>query len=298
MFNKEKWKVSLQYELLLLPALVGFIIFFLYPSVQSFMYSFTNYSVNKLNYSFIGFRNFIDVFQDDRLIASMKNTVYFAIASTVLQNILAIPLAVALHSKIKTKNILRMIYFMPWCFSGLIIGFLWSFILSSSDTGLLNHVIHQLGIHFLPSNWLGEPSLAMKSVIFVAVWQTTGWAMIIYLANLQSIPAELYESVTMDGANKFQAFWHITFKFLAPAMTINVLLSTIGGFKVYDQILALTNGGPGYATESITFSIINYGFSENRYGYASALSVVMLIIILIVSMIQLRYFSKREESLS
>ncbi|MBM7568474.1 carbohydrate ABC transporter permease [Paenibacillus sacheonensis] len=298
MFKREKIKVTLQYELLLLPALIGFVIFFLYPSIQSIFYSFTNYSVNKLDYSFVGLRNYVNVFKDEHVIASIKNTVYFAVCSTLLQNVLAIPLAVALNAKLKTKFLLRMVYFMPWCFSGLIIGFLWSFILSSSDDGLLNHLIHQLGIGFLPNNWLGDPSLAMKSVIFVAVWQTTGWAMIIYLANLQSIPAELYESVKIDGAGKFQAFWHITFKFLAPAMTINVLLSTIGGFKVYDQILALTNGGPGYATESITFSIMNYGFSENKYAYASALSVVMLVVILLISLVQLRFFSKREDNIA
>ncbi|MDG0810380.1 carbohydrate ABC transporter permease [Cohnella rhizosphaerae] len=298
MINKQKLKETLQYEMLLLPALAGFVIFFLYPSLQSIYYSLTNYSVNKLTYSFIGFTNYVEVFKDERILASIRNTVYFAVFSTLLQNALAIPLAIALNAKLKSKFLLRMVFFMPWCFSGLIIGFLWSFILSSSDDGLLNHVLHQLGIHFLPHNWLGDPGLAMKSVIFVAVWQTTGWAMIIYLANLQSIPAELYESVKIDGAGKLQAFWHITFKFLAPAMTINVLLSTIGGFKVYDQILALTNGGPGYATESITFSIMNYGFSENRYAYASALSVVMLVIILLISLVQLRFFSKREDNIA
>jgi len=138
----------------------------------------------------------------------------------------------------------------------------------------------------------------LYSVIFVAVWQTTGWAMIIYVANLQGIPQEIYESVKIDGANKFQTFWYITFRFLAPAMTINFMMSMINGLKVYDQIVALTNGGPGYATETLTSSIISYGFVDQRYGYASALSVLMLIIIMTISMIQLRFLSKNEESLS
>ncbi|HEY0829203.1 MAG TPA: sugar ABC transporter permease [Bacilli bacterium] len=298
MFNKEKFKVSIQYEILLFPALLGFFIFFLWPAIQSVTYSFTDYSVYKKHFSFIGLVNYFDVFKDDRLVAAMSNTIIFAFAVTLFQNVLAIPLAVALNAKLMTKNILRMIFFIPWCFSSLIIGFLWSFILSSSDSGLLNYILHGLGIDFLPHNWLGDPSLALKSAIGVAVWQTTGWAMIIYLANLQSIPAEIYESVKMDGATKLQTFWYITIRFLAPSMTINVLLSVIGGLKVYDQILALTGGGPGYATETITSSIINYGFVENRFGYASSLSVMMLIVIMVISMILLKYLSKREESLS
>lgn len=297
-FQKGKLKNDIQYELLLLPALIGFFLFFLLPAVQSVIYSFTNYSMLNKSISFIGLQNYFDVFKDQRLIASIKNTLQFALGYTLLQNLLAIPLAVALDTKIRSKNILRMIFFMPAIFSSLIIGYLWSFILSSSSSGLLNYTLHEFGLGFLAKNWLGDPNIALLTVILVSVWQSAGWAMIIYIANLQGVPEEIYESAKIDGANKLQTFWYITIRFLAPAITINLMMSMINGLKVYDQIVALTNGGPGYATETLTSSIISYGFIDQRYGYASALSVLMLIIIMTISMIQLKFLSKNEESLS
>ncbi|MBB6731945.1 carbohydrate ABC transporter permease [Cohnella zeiphila] len=295
--KKKKFKSAIEYEILLLPALLGFAIIFLYPAVKSIIYSFTDFSVFNRTISFIGLKNFIDIFHDDRLTAAIKNSTLYAVSFTVLQSAFAIPLAVALDSKIKTRNILRTVYYMPHIFSALIIGYVWSFNFSTSSFGLINNTLKDIGLGFLAQNWLGDPRIAIYSCIFVAVWQGTGYAMMLYVANLQSIPREMYESAVIDGASPFQSFRHITFSFLAPAMTITTLTGMIGGLKVYEQIVALTNGGPGYATETLTTALMYRGFTENRYGYASALAVIMMIGIMIISFIQLQILSKREDKL-
>jgi len=295
--KKYKFKSALEYEMMLVPALVGFAVIFLYPAIQSIVYSFTDFSVYKPTIDFIGFQNFVQIFDDDRLTAAIRNSLLYAVLVTVLQSALAIPLAVALDSKIRSRNMLRTVFYMPHIFSGLIIGYVWSFNFSTSSFGLINNTLRDLGLGFMAQNWLGDPHIALYACIFVAVWQGTGYAMMFYVANLQSIPREMYESALIDGANRFQAFRHITFSFLAPAMTITTLTGMIGGLKVYEQIVALTNGGPGYATESLTTALMYRGFTENRYGYASALAVIMMLGIMVISFIQLQILSKREDNL-
>mgnify|MGYP002402997163 CR=1 FL=1 len=295
--KKTKIKSAIEYEILLLPALIGFAVVFMYPAVKSLIYSFTDYSVFNRTISFIGLQNFIELFHDDRMTAAIKNSILYAVLFTFLQSALAIPLAVALDSKIRTRNVLRTIFYMPHIFSALIIGFVWSFNLSTSAFGLINNTLRDIGLGFLAQNWLGDPHIAIYSCIFVAVWQGTGYAMMLYVANLQSVPREMYEAARIDGASAFQTFRYITLSFLAPAMTITTLTGMIAGLKVYEQIVALTNGGPGYATETLTTALMYRGFTENRYGYASALAVMMMLGIMVISFFQLRILSKREDKL-
>lgn len=295
--KRTKIKSTIEYEILLLPALIGFAVVFMYPAVKSLIYSFTDYSVFNRTMSFIGLQNFIELFHDDRMTAAIKNSILYAVLFTILQSALAIPLAVALDSKIRTRNVLRTIFYMPHIFSALIIGYVWSFNLSTSAFGLINNTLRDVGLGFLAQNWLGDPHIAIYSCIFVAVWQGTGYAMMLYVANLQSVPRELYEAARIDGASFFQTFRYITLSFLAPATTITTLTGMIGGLKVYEQIVALTNGGPGYATETLTTALMYRGFTENRYGYASALAVMMMLGIMVISFFQLRILSKREDKL-
>lgn len=295
--RKYKFKAALEYELMLVPALLGFAVVFLYPAIQSLVYSFTDFSVYNKSIQFVGFENFVKIFDDDRLSAAIRNSLLYAVIVTVLQSALAIPLAVALDSKIRSRNMLRTVFYMPHIFSGLIIGYVWSFNFSTSSFGLINNTLREIGLGHLTQNWLGDPRIALYTCIFVAVWQGTGYAMMFYVANLQSIPREIQEAALIDGANRFQAFRHVTFSFLAPAMTITTLTGMIGGLKVYEQIVALTNGGPGYATESLTTALMYTGFTENRYGYASALAVLMLLGIMVISFFQLQILSKREDNL-
>ena len=189
-----------------------------------------------------------------------------------------------------------MIFFAPAVLSTLVVGYLWSYIMAPTDYGLLNRIL--IGIGLEKVNWLGNPNLALFSILFTQTWQWIGWAMVIYIANLQSIPQELYECSKIDGANGWKTFWKITFPMLAPSITINCVLSIIGGLKVFDVIFAMTGGGPGHATETITTVLIKRGFTECQFGYASAIAVILFMIIAFIASIQLNYFQKWEDKLT
>ncbi|GMQ62866.1 carbohydrate ABC transporter permease [Vallitalea maricola] len=289
-------KKEIKYELFLLPALIGFTLFFIYPVLCSFYYSTTNWSLyNNDSFKFIGLQNFNKILDDVEVYSGIFNSFKWALLVTFFHNTLAIPLAVALDSKIKGKNFFRSVFFVPAVLSSLIVGYLWNFIMAPTDYGLLNKVITFFGGHNV--NWLGEPKIALYSVLFTQIWQWTGWTMIIYLANLQSIPSDYYEAAEIDGANGWKKFKVITLPMLAPSMTVNLLLSMIGGLKVFDIIFSMTQGGPGHATETIITILIKRGFSEGLYGYASAIGVVLFLIIAVVSLILLKFLIRREEKI-
>ncbi|MFD0717180.1 carbohydrate ABC transporter permease [Paenibacillus sp. GCM10027626] len=287
----------LPYELMLLPSLAGFILCFVIPFFWTINYSFTDWNGLSPEFNYIGFRNYPEVFQDERILSALTNTLWFAFVTTIFQNGLALPLALALDAKIKSKNVLRTIFFMPVVFSPLVIGYLWSYILSSSDGGLLNSILNGVGLQSWTQSWLGNPSLALNSVIAVALWQSVGWSMVIFVANLQGIPADLYESASIDGATGWKKFRYITFHLLAPSFTINLVITMINGLKVFDHVVALTNGGPGFATETMTTTIIYYAFTGGSFGYASTLAVIMFAIIAVISVIQLRILLRKEASI-
>ncbi|MDQ0089502.1 raffinose/stachyose/melibiose transport system permease protein [Paenibacillus anaericanus] len=284
------------YLLMIAPALIGFSIFFILPTLMNFGYSLTNWSVYKPNYSFIGLKNFVELVHDVQTTAAVKNAFIYAIVMTLLQNILAIPLAVALSLKLKSANLLKTVFFAPAILSVLIVGYLWSFIMTSADHGLLNQLVQFFG--FGPINWLGNPKLALFSVLFTQLWQWTGWAMVIYLANIQSIDETLYEAAKIDGANAVQRFFKVTLPLLYPSVSFNVLMSMIGGLKVFDIIFSMTSGGPGYSTETITTMLIRRGFTEGRTAYAAAFGVIFFLLVLIVSKAITWSFNKWEEKIS
>lgn len=291
--NKLKLKKELSYEILILPALLGYLIFFVYPVLSSFVMSTTNWHIASQDIQFIGFENFIRLFHDEEIITGIRNSILYAIIMTIVQNFLAVPLAVALNANLKSKNLLRMIFFSPAVLSILVVGYLWSYIMSPTDYGLLNQVFSFFGISKV--NWLGDQNIALFSVIFTQVWQWTGWAMVIYLANLQSIPIEHHEAASIDGASSWKIFWRITLPQLVPSVTFNSVMSMIGGLKVFDVVYAMTNGGPGHATETITLVLIKRAFTEGEFGYACAFSVVFFTLILIISSIQVKYLQKWED---
>ncbi|MFU0799120.1 MAG: Sugar ABC transporter permease [Xylanivirga thermophila] len=294
--NKATIKKEIRYEFLLLPALVGYLIFFIYPTISSFVYSLTDWSVFSQEISFVGFKNFVKLTEDKEILIGIKNSIIYALLMTVLQNCIAIPLAVVLDRDLKTKNILRMIFFSPAVLSIMVVGYLWSYIMASTEYGLLNRIIQCLG--FKKVNWLGDEKIALFSIVITQLWQWTGWAMVIYLANLQSIPVELYESAKIDGANGFQEFFRITLPLMVPSVSFNTIMSMIGGLKVFDIVFSMTSGGPGFATETITTVLIKRAFTEGFYGYACAYSVVFLLLIIAISSIQRWFLEKWEDKVS
>ena len=282
--------------LMILPAFLGFIIFFISPTIMSFFYSFTNWSVYNTTLEFRGLDNYIQLFNDKKTIGAVGNTIKYALLITVFQNVIAILLAVYLNKKVAGVNFIKSIVFLPAVLSILVVGFLFQYIMTSADYGLLNNIIQFFGGE--PVNWLGDGKIALYSVLITQVWQWSGWSMVIYFANLQTIDGSLYEAADIDGANSIKKFFKITLPLLYPAVSFNILMSLVGGMKIFDVIFAMTKGGPGYATETIMTTMIREGFNSGRNAYASALAVVFFIVVFILSRIVLKMLGKWERSIS
>ena len=273
-------------NMFLLPILLTFVVLYVIPMVQSIYYSFTNYTGYSTNVQFVGLKNYLSVFQDSDMFAALSFTVEFAIGTTVVVTVLAIPLALVLNTKFPGRNLVRSVFFFPAIPSAAILGLVWGFILNPLGSGVINTVLHSaLGAGPVP--WLSNAHLAQLSTILVMVWAQTGWHVILYLAYLQSIPGEYKESAVIDGASPFQRFRCITLPLLTPALTVSTLLLMTNGLKVYDLPFTLTRGGPGFATRTITQAIIEDGIANAQIGPASALSVLFLIVVAAVILVQL-----------
>lgn len=266
---------------MIMPAFLGFALLFALPTLMSFAYSVTNWSVYNPDIRFVGFANFTKLFSDSKTMAAIEHSVRYAILITVIQNSLAILFAVLLSRKLVMANILKSIFFLPAVLSILVVGYLFQYIMTSADYGLLNNILQFFGL--APVNWLGDSKLALYSVLATQVWQWTGWSMVIYIANIKSIDSSLYEAARIDGAGRGQMFWRITLPLLYPATSFNVLMSLIGGLKVFDAVFAMTKGGPGYASETIMTTMIREGFNSGRNAYACAFAVVFFVIVFCMS---------------
>ncbi|WP_320992037.1 sugar ABC transporter permease [Hungatella sp.] len=279
----------------LLPAFIVYLLFSIVPFLYTFYYSFTDYTdMNPVNLSFVGLKNYIKVFNTPLMMTAIKNSVIYAIMLTSLQTILALPLAVLLDKKLKTRNLLRAVFFFPAVFSSLIIGYLWNFIMSSSDYGLINNLLHQLGFgtfNFFTAN------RALFSVILTQAWQWTGWAMVIYLANLQSISPDLYEAADIDGAGGIKKFFYVTLPLMCPSVKIIVVTGLIGGMKVFDIIYSMTSGGPGNATETVMTVMMKKGISDGFYSTGSAFGVCFFAIVLVISAVVTKLMGKWSDSI-
>ena len=279
----------------ILPAFIVYLLFSIVPFLYTFYYSFTDYTdMNPVNLSFVGLKNYIKVFNTPLMMTAIKNSVIYAIMLTSLQTILALPLAVLLDKKLKTRNLLRAVFFFPAIFSSLIIGYLWNFIMSSSDYGLINNLLHQLGFgtfNFFTAN------RALFSVILTQAWQWTGWAMVIYLANLQSISPDLYEAADIDGAGGIKKFFYVTLPLMCPSVKIIVVTGLIGGMKVFDIIYSMTSGGPGNATETVMTVMMKKGISDGFYSTGSAFGVCSFAIVLVISAVVTKLMGKWSDSI-
>lgn len=260
------------YLFMILPAFIGFTGLFIVPTVMSFFYSMTNWSVYSQEIHFVGLHNYRKLFSDDKTIAPILHSIKYAILITVIQNVFAIVLAVLLNKKSKAANFVKSITFLPAVLSIMVVGYLFQYIMTSADGGLLNSILMFFGGK--PVNWLGDSKIALYSVLITQVWQWTGWSMVIYIANLKSIDSALYEAANIDGAGPVQLFFRVTLPLLHPATSFNVLMSLIGGMKMFDAVFVMTKGGPGYATETIMTTMIREGFNSGRNAYACAFAVV------------------------
>lgn len=274
-----------------LPAvfIIGF--FIAYPFLDGIRISLTNWNGFSQSYKFIGLDNYIRMINDPDTWLVLRNTLLYGIGSTILQNVVGLLYALLLNQSIRMKALARTIIYLPVIISPLIMGYIWYFFFAYQG-GALNDVLIWLGYDRM--NLLGNPDMNIWIIVMVNTFQFVGVAMIIYLAGLQSISHEYYEAADIDGATKFQQFKNITIPLLMPSVTINMVINIIGGLKLFDVIISLTNGGPGMASQSMSTYMYNLYFSRQDAGYAATQGVLMMIVILIISFSALIYFRSKE----
>lgn len=277
---------------ILIPILALFFLFNTWPLINGVYYSFTNYQ-GYGTYDMVGFRNYIDLFQDSRVGASYAFTFKYAILGTILVNVISLLLALGLNAKIKAKSALRGIYFVPNILAGLVVGYIFSFIF----TYILPAVGSALHIGWIENSWLSSTEYAWFAVLIVGVWQACAMNTIIYISGLQTVPQEVYEASMLDSTTRWKEFWKVTFPLIFPFVSINMVLSLKNMLMVFDIIMSLTKGGPAQSTESISYLIYQNGINGGQFGFQSANAVIFFIVIVIFSVIQLRFSSSREEQL-
>ncbi|WP_456823865.1 carbohydrate ABC transporter permease [Cellulomonas sp. P5_E12] len=269
------------------PAVIAFALFHTIPVLVGVFYSLTNYAGYGA-WNFVGLSNYVNLFKDDRVLAAYGFSFLFAIAATVLTNAISLAIAMGLNTKIMARNFWRGVYFVPYVLAALVIGYVFQFFFSSSLPKIL------ASIPLFADNILTNETWAWTAIVALAVWQACAFTIIIYLSGLQTIPRELYEAASLDGAKAWRQFKSITFPLISAFFTINIVLSLKGFLQVFDQIVALTNGGPGTATESVTLLIFRGGFSGGEFAYQSANAVIFFIVITVVSLFQFKVLQRRE----
>jgi len=279
------------YYWMVLPAFVLFFVLHTVPVLQGVFYSFTD-SPGYGTWNFVGFSNYVALFSDPRVVDAYLFTFKFALVTTVLVNVIGLAIALGLNSRIKLKNTLRGVFFIPYVLALLVIGYVFSYMFNLS----LPTIGQALGIEALSSSLLADPELAWIGIVVMTVWQGAAFTIIIYLAGLQTVPADLYEAASLDGATPWRQFWNITLPMIWGFFTINVVLALKNFLQVFDQIIAMTGGGPGTATESIGVLIYRGGFEGGEYGYQLANAVVFMIVIIAFAFFQLRVLRREEVS--
>jgi raffinose/stachyose/melibiose transport system permease protein len=260
----------------LLPALLFYVVFVIYPIGRSFYYGFFDW--NGLSTpQFIGLANFKEILTDPVFFQSLKNTLYIVVASVFGQLPIGLIIAIILSKKIKGARIFRSAFFMPMIMSTVVVGLLWSTILNS-QAGILNTVMNNIGLGKFVHDWLGDPKYAMLTVCGVIIWQFIGFYMIIFLAALQNIPEEIIEAANIDGAGEVRKFFSITLPMMWDTIMAAVVLCIAGSMRSFDLVFVMTQGGPNHATELMATYMYNKTFSIYRYGYGSAVSLVICII--------------------
>ncbi|MEV5706404.1 sugar ABC transporter permease [Actinoallomurus sp. NPDC052274] len=275
------------------PALLVYALVVLYPSVSGVVYAFTDWS-GIGDKSFNGLANFRTLFGDERAVGALRNTLLLTVAIVIVQNGVGLLLALGVHARIKSRTALRVIFFAPAVVSPVMIAFLWKYVYNPDPHAGLNGILGMLGLGGLRQDWLGDPSLTLWSVAGMVVWQYAGYSMVIFLAGLEGVPPELHEAAMIDGAGRWQRFRYVTWPLLAPSLTINVMLSTIGGLKLFDQVYAATGGGPGYASETLSTVLYKQAFVYGKYGYSTAIALVLALFVAAVSLVQIAYLRRRE----
>ena len=278
--------------LITIPIVALFFCFNTLPLIKGVIYSFTNFK-GYGNYDWVGLRNYKDLFTDSRVGGSYIFTFKLAIAATILTNVLSLLLALGLNSKIKFKSALRGAYFIPNVLGALVVGYIFNYFF----TYILPVFGKMIGSKTFSSSMLSNTNLAWIAIVIVCAWQSIAMNTIIYISGLQTVPEDVYEAGAIDGATGWKKFRNLPFPLIIPFFSINMVLSVKNFLMVFDQIMALTKGGPAQSTESISYLIYNNGMSGGQFGFQSANAVIFFIVIVVISVMQLTITGKKEEQL-
>ena len=278
--------------LITLPILALFIVFNTVPLIRGVIYSFTNFK-GFGSYDWVGLQNYADLFQDPRVGGSYLFTFKLAIVATIVTNVIALILALGLNSKIRAKSFFRGMYFIPNVLGALVVGYIFQYLF----TYILPAFGEMIGSEALSQSMLSNKNTAWIAIVVVCAWQAIAMNTIIYISGLQTVPEDVYEAGALDGATGWKKFRHLTFPLILPFFTINMVLCIKNFLMVFDQIMALTKGGPSQSTESISYLIYNNGVSGGHFGFQSANAVVFFIVIVVISALQMSSSSKKEEQL-
>ncbi len=279
----------------LLPALLVYTVFKLAPMIGGIWLALLRWDGVEPA-QFIGLQNFVRMLDDEKLGPALLHNVQYALGTVVGKVVLSLLLALLLNQALRGRGVYRTALFMPVVMSFVVVGILWTWIFND-QVGLINNLLRALGLESLTRDWLGDPSVALWSLILVDIWKWYGFHMVIFLAGLQTIPQELYDAARVDGASRWQQFAHVTLPLLQPVMIVNVTLSLMGALNVFDIPYVMTQGGPVDATNVLALDIYIQAFKFYKFGYSAALSYALFALVTVVALIQLKIMARSETTL-
>jgi len=294
--TKKKGGIDTAAVAFIAPAFILYTLFIIVPAFSSVYYSFTSWDGISPVIKFVGLANYREIFTSARFGNALRNTVILTVFISIVENALALLLALLVDHVKWFKNFFRSAFYVPVLISGIVSGFIWK-IMYNYNFGAINSLLTSIGLGEWKQDWLGNPKLTLLIVGFVLIWKGAGYYMIIYLASLQSVPTDVVEAAAIDGASPWQRFKTITVPLISGAFTINFTLSLINGLKVFDQISVMTDGGPGFTTETVVYLLYKVGFNEGRQGFGTAVGIVLLFIIIILNAVQQKFLKSREVQL-
>jgi multiple sugar transport system permease protein len=290
--KKTERREALAGALMVSPSVVLLIVFFFIPVGLAFLLAFTNARLISPSISFVGLDNFTRLAEDPLFWKSLRNTLYFAVVVVPLQSAFALLLALVVNTRIRGTNFFRTLYFVPVVTSIVVVSILWKFMYQPD--GLVNNVLQSLSFNVIQgTDWLNNPAAAMPAIIFMSIWQAVGFHMVIWLSGLQTIAPELYEAADLDGASQWQKFRYVTWPGLRNTRTFILVTITISALSLFAQINIMTNGGPLDATTTVVFQAVRIGYQQQQTAYASAISLVFFVLVLVVSLVQ-RYLTREK----
>ena len=275
------------------PALIIYLLMVIVPSLQSVQLSFTNWDGISESYDYVGVQNYEDILTSGRFWNAVKNTLVLGLGSALVINVIALIVALMLDKLNHAQGLFRTAVYLPALVSAFIMATIWKYLLNY-NFGIVNTMLRDLGLPDWARDWLGDSSIVVWVILFITCFTLGGNTTLIYLANLQSVPQELLEAARIDGAGSWKVFWNVTWPMIAGAVTVNMTLAMIAGWVIFDQVMVLTSGGPGFVSETMAFFIYKVGFGEYRAGFGSAAAVVLFLVVIISTVGANAYMRKRE----